>query len=304
MRVIPAVTRGAAANLQDLLYLRGIDAAITQLDALEYFRTRKAPNLESRVQYIARLPVSELHVAARADIRTLEDLRGRKVAFGGAGTAAALTGPLVLQRLGIEVEPVFVERPAALRMLMAGEVSAVLGSLPRPVPFFSSIPPDSGVHLVPVPFTKALADLYVAGEITGADYPNLIPPGQRIDTIATPCVLAVYNWPRNSDRYRRLERFVQYLFNRWDKLTDPPYHPRWRDVNLAATVPGWTRFAASEEMLRRVAPNAPAQNGEQPPSFQDFQAYLNREVRTPPRNDAERDALFRQFMQWRQQHKP
>jgi TRAP-type uncharacterized transport system substrate-binding protein len=305
MRVIPAVTRGAASNLLDLLYLRGIDAALTQSDALEYFRTqRKAPNLETRVQYITRLPVSELHVAARADIHALEDLRGKRVAFGGAGTAAALTGPLVFQRLGIEVDPVFVERPTALKMLMAGEVSALLGSLPRPAEFFSRIPSNSGIHLVPVPFTKVLADLYVVGELTSADYPNLIPPGQRIDTIGTPCVLAVYNWPKNSDRYRRLERFVQYMFNRWDRLTQPPYHPRWRDVNLAATVPGWTRFSASEEMLRRVAQNTPAQN-EQPPSFQDFQAYLNKEVRTAPRNDAERDALFRQFMQWRQQqHKP
>jgi TRAP-type uncharacterized transport system substrate-binding protein len=301
LRVVPIVSRGAASNLLDLLYLRGVDAALTQSDVLEYFRTqRKAPNMENRVQYITRLPVAELHVTARADIRTLEDLRGKKVAFGGAGTAATLTGPIVFQRLGIEVEPVFIDRPTALRMLMAGEVAAVLGSLPKPVQFFTTIPPNSGLHLVPVPFSKALSDLYVVGEFTSADYPNLVPPGQRVDTIAVPCVLAVYNWPKNSERYRRLDRFVQYLFNRWDRLTQPPFHRGWRDVNLAATVPGWTRFAASEEMLRRAPQSVP----DQPPSFQDFQTYLSREVRAAPRNDVERDALFRQFLLWRQQHKP
>ena len=57
LRVLPTISRGAAANLQDLLYLRGIDVAFTQSDVFEYFRTqRKTPNLDTRVQYIIRLP--------------------------------------------------------------------------------------------------------------------------------------------------------------------------------------------------------------------------------------------------------
>jgi TRAP-type uncharacterized transport system substrate-binding protein len=296
LRVIPMISRGAAANLQDLLYLRGVDVAFTQSDVFEYFRTqRKTPNLETRVQYIVRLPIAELHVTARADIRTLEDLRGQKVVFGPPGSSPTLTGPIIFPRLGIPVEPVFVDFATGMKMLSSGEVAGLLGVVSKPVEFWSKMPSNLGLHLLPVPYTKALADLYVVGEFTNADYPNLIPPGQRIDTIAVPSVLAVYNWPKNSDRYRRVERFVQYLFNRWDKLTEPPFHPRWRDVNLAATVPGWTRFSASEEMLQRLA-----QNSDQAMA-RDFQAYVAREVRTAPRNAAERDAVFRQFMLWREQ---
>ena len=184
-------------------------------------------------------------------------------------------------------------------MLVSGEIAGQLGVVSKPVDFFSKIPTSTGLHLLPVPYTKALADLYVLGEFTNADYPNLIPAGQTIDTVAVPSVLAVYNWPKNSDRYRRLERFVQYLFKRWDTLTQPPFHPRWRDVNLAATVPGWTRFAASDDMLRNEAPAGP----DEPPTFQDFQNYLSQQARTVPRNDAEREAVFRQFMIWRQQRK-
>jgi hypothetical protein len=70
-------------------------------------------------------------------------------------------------------------------------------------------------------------------------------------------------------------------------------------VNLAATVPGWTRFSVADEMLRRL--------GQQDVSDQamarDFQSYLAREVRTAPRTDAERDALFRQFILWRAQQR-
>ncbi len=301
LRVLPTISRGAAANLQDLLYLRGIDVAFTQSDVFEYFRTqRKTPNLETRVQYIIRLPVAELHVTARADIRTLEELRGQKVVFGPPGSSPTMTGPIVFPRLGIPVEPVFVDFSTGMKMIRSGEVAGLLGVVSKPVDFWSKIPPNTGLHLLPVPYSKALADLYVIGEFTNADYPNLIPPGERIDTIAVPSVLAVYNWPKNSDRYRRVERFVQYLFNRWDKLTQPPFHPRWRDVNLAATVPGWTRFSVSEEMLQRVGQGSTDQT-----MARDFQTYMTRQVRTAPRNDAERDAMFRQFMLWReQQRKP
>jgi TRAP-type uncharacterized transport system substrate-binding protein len=301
LRVLPIISRGAAANLQDLLYLRGIDVAFTQSDVFEYFRTqRKTPNLDTRVQYIVRLPVAELHVTARADIRTLEDLRGQKVVFGPPGSSPTMTGPIVFPRLGIPVEPVFVDFSTGMKMIRSGEVAGLLGVVSKPVDFWSKIPPNTGLHLLPVPYTKALADLYVIGEFTNADYPNLIPPGERIDTIAVPSVLAVYNWPKNSDRYRRVERFVQYLFNRWDKLTQPPFHPRWRDVNLAATVPGWTRFSVSEELLQRTGQGSTDQA-----MARDFQTYMTRQVRTAPRNDAERDAVFRQFMLWRdQQRKP
>ena len=55
-----------------------------------------------------------------------------------------------------------------------------------------------------------------------------------------PAVLAVFNWPKGSDRYRRIERFTERLFTMWDQFLIAPRHPKWRDVNLGATVPGWT----------------------------------------------------------------
>jgi hypothetical protein len=35
----------------------------------------------------------------------------------------------------------------------------------------------------------------------------------------------------------------------------------------------------------------------------DFETYVSREVRAAPRNEAERDAVFRQFMLWREQQR-
>ena len=297
LRILPIVSYGAAGNLDDLLYLHGVDAAITQSDVFEYFQTvRKTPNLDRRVQYIIRLPISELHILARDDVQSLEDLRGKKVNFGPAGTGASLTGTIVFQRLGIDVQQVLIPQPSALQMLQAGQIDAIARVIPKPIDFFSKIPPNSGLHLVNIPFTKMFEDHYTLGEFTKQDYPNLLDGKDRIDTIAVPAVLAAYNWPVNSDRYQKVQRFVQYLFNNFDKLQHPPYHPKWRDVNLAATIPGWTRFSAAQDMLDKLE----QQQGATAQQQVDFDTFLSRQPHMPS-SDAERDALFRDFLQWRAQ---
>ncbi len=297
LRILPIVSYGAASNLDDLLYLRGVDAAVTQSDVFEYFRTqRKTPNLERRVQYIIRLPIAELHILARNDVQSLEDLRGKKVNFGPAGTGASLTGTIVFQRLGINVEQVLIDQPTALQKLQSGQVDAIARVIPKPIDFFGKIPQNAGLHLVNIPFTKTFEDLYTLGEFNKQDYPNLLQGQDRIDTIAVPAVLAVFNWPKNTDRYARVDRFIQYLFSRWDALQHPPYHPKWRDVNLAATVPGWTRFSAADDLLQQIQ----AQQQQKQQQRADFDTFLSHQPKMPA-SDADREELFRKFIQWQAQ---
>jgi hypothetical protein len=53
----------------------------------------------------------------------------------------------------------------------------------------------------------------------------------------------------------------------------------------------------AEDMLQHLAQGDSGDQG----MARDFQTYMTRQVRTAPRNEAERDALFRQFMLWREQ---
>jgi TRAP transporter TAXI family solute receptor len=301
LRVLPIVTYGAASNLDDLLYLRGVDVAITQSDVFEYFRTqRKIANLDKRVQYITRLPVSEMHVLARSDIRSIEDLRGKKVNFGPAGSASSLTGTIVFQRLGVQVEQVLLDNPTAMQKLKAGEIAALIRVIGKPIEVFEKIPVDSGLHFVSIPFSKTFADYYTVGELTRQDYPTLVTDPDQVDTIAVPAVLAVYNSPKGSDRYQRVHKFVEALFANWKKFGQPPRHPKWRDVNLTATVPGWTRWSGASEMLEQLAPAASA--GMSAPgqaSSGDFAAFL--QAHGANLNAQQREALFRQFVEWQRQ---
>jgi TRAP-type uncharacterized transport system substrate-binding protein len=308
LRILPIVTHGAASNLDDLLYLRGVDVAMTQSDVFEYFRTqRKTVNLESRINYIIRLPTSEMHVLARTDINSLADLRGKKVNFGPEGSASSLTGTIVFQRAGVQVEPTNYDNPLALQKLKSGEIAALVRVINKPIDFFAKIPANAGLHMVPIPFSKNYEDFYALGEFTSQEYPGLVPPGQVTDTIAVPAVLAVFNWQKNTDRYRKVQRFVEALFTKFDNFQQPPRHPKWRDVNLAATVPGWTRWSVAEEMLQRLRQaNAQANAGDVQPaaSAADFTAFLkDKGIAGLEQTPAQREVLFREFLQWEQKRR-
>jgi TRAP-type uncharacterized transport system substrate-binding protein len=298
MRVLPTVTRGSASNIDDLLYLRGIDVAVSQSDVFEFFRTqRKIPNLDRRINYIIRFPVSEVAIIARNDIRTMADLRGKKVDFGDAGSAGSLTAPILFHHFDIEVKETPLPAPytvGAYMKVAAGEVDAAVRVVGKPVPHIANIPPNSGLHLVPIPFSTTLAEYYAIGEFTNQDYPNLVPPGQTIDTLAVPTVLAVYNWPKGSERYLKVERFVTRLFQNWEKLGNPPYHPKWRDVNPAATVPGWKRFAAVEEQLPKLMGRIEFN--------EEFEKFLTSRAAGGPKQmtDAEREAMYQEFLRWKE----
>jgi TRAP-type uncharacterized transport system substrate-binding protein len=259
LHVLPVVTRGPAENVEALLYLRGIDAAIINSDALEQFRTL-VPNIDQRVSYILNLFPSELHIFVRPEIQSLADLKGKKVNFNTPGTTAAYSGPLVFERLKLDVEKTFIPHPAALEQMRRGEgdTAAVVFMTSKPVDAFLRGRWDPGFKFLPVGIEEAdFYTFYLPSVLTSKDYPQLVPDGQEVPTISVPTILAAYNWPKSSDRYVRLARLVDHLFSRLDQLRAPGFHPAWRDVNLAAEVPGLRRFTPAQEWIDRSRVGSP-----------------------------------------------
>lgn len=298
LRILPIVSYGAASNLDDLLYLRGVDVAVTQSDVFEFFQTqRKTAGLQSRIHYIIRLPISEVHILAKRNIRSLEDLRGKKVNFGPAGSASSLTGSIIFQRAGIKVEQTLLDNPVAMQKLRSGEISALIRVIGKPIDVLARLPAKDDFHLVPIPFSKAFSDYYALSEFTKAEYPNLIAEGDTVSTLGVPAVLAVYNWPLNSDRARRVKRLVERMFANWEKFQSPPRHPKWKEVNLAATVPGWTRWAPAEEILQAMRTAQQAQAGSVGSGGAAGRIDFDK------LSAAERERLYREFQQWQKSPK-
>lgn len=248
LHVLPIVTRGPTENLNDLLYLKGVDMAIIASDSLEEYK-QQLPDIQRRITYILNLFPSELHIFVRPEIRYLADLKGKKVNFNTRGTAAAFTGPMIFSRLGIGVEETFIPHPLALQQMRSGEIAAVVFITSKPIDAFLKGKWDEGFKFLPVEYGPKFEDYYLPSVLDGKDYPNLIRQGQEIETLAAPTILTAYNWPTTSDRYRRVARFTEYLFSRIDRLHAQGFDSKWKDVNLNAKVPGLERFRAAQEWL-------------------------------------------------------
>lgn len=250
LQVLPIVTRGPTDNLNALLYLRGVDLAIINADSLEEYRLQ-LPEIRQHVVYLLNLFPSELHIFVRPEIRTLQDLAGRKVNFNTLGTAAAFSGPLIFSRLDVAVDKTFVPHPLALQQLRSGEIAAVVFITSKPVDAFLRRPWDEGYRFLPVLYDSRFEDYYLPATLEAHEYPDLIAAGGRIDTLAVPTALVAYNWPVGSNRYQRVARFTERLFDRIERLRVPGFDAKWQTVNLGATVPGLPRFAAAQQWLER-----------------------------------------------------
>src|SRR5438046_532322 len=67
MLVLPIVTRGPTENLNALLYLRGVDLAIINSDALEEYKV-EVPDIQRHIVYVLNLFPSALHIFVRPEI--------------------------------------------------------------------------------------------------------------------------------------------------------------------------------------------------------------------------------------------
>ncbi|MGE0850009.1 MAG: TAXI family TRAP transporter solute-binding subunit [Hyphomicrobiaceae bacterium] len=289
LRVLPINTYGAVGNVTDLVYLKGVDFAITYADVLDYYKTvDRIPGIEKRVNYVIPMFQGEFHLLVRPEIKSIQDLAGKKVGFNTVGSAANYTGGIIFDRLGVKVERLFINNALALEGMRKGEIFGLVHAVGKPNGLFTGIKPGSSFHFLPLEYSEKFQDYYAPAELTNADYPTLIPQGQSISTISVQALLAVYNWDRSTDRFRRCVRFVEYLFDRFDKLREKPFEPGWKQVNLAGTIPGWTRFPPAQEVLDKMAVRPQVD-----PVLARSQA-----ARAAPNDPNEQERLFRQFIEW------
>jgi TRAP-type uncharacterized transport system substrate-binding protein len=274
LRILPIIGRGAVQNVTDILFLQGIDLCIVQEDVLDYVeRNRIHAGIADKLQYITKLHNEELHLLAGPEIRRIADLAGRKVGVGAEGGGSQVTATTTFEALEIRAEPVFFDHDLALEKLKGGEIAAIAYVSGKPAPYFREVPPEAGLHFVSVPNSPKLLATYAPAQLRHADYPQLIGEGTVIETLAVGAVLAVYRWPPGNDRFHRTERFVELFFESFAEFLKPPRHPKWQEVNLAATVPGWTRAPAAQAWLGRRA-LAGAAESEDPGVRAAYDAFL------------------------------
>jgi uncharacterized protein len=285
-------------------FLKGIDLGITQSNLLTAARrTGEIGNIDDKVVYIAKLYNEEMHFVVRADsgITSLEQLDGKTVNFSDIGSGTQLSTRDIFNRIGVKPKEVNMGQADGAEALKKGEIDATILIAGKPTGSTSKLKAADGFKILPVAYTKPLQQDYLPAVLTHEDYPNLIKEGETIDTIAVGAVLIAYNWSKDTDRYRRIVRFIDAFFPRLAEFQKPPRHVKWRETNLAARLPGWQRFPYAEEWLQKNRPQVAAP-GQERAQFNEFVA--SRGGSDQPLAQAgsfeERERLFQEFIKWKQ----
>lgn len=276
IRVLPVLGVGGLQNLKDVLFLRNMDMAVVDEDNLRLLKKTDPmlySNIEHRVQYITKLYNSEFQVLARNDIKSYDDLRGKRVNFNLKDSQTEVTADTVFNTLQLPVQRTNYDNDEALKRLIAGDISAMIILTGAPQVTFSKVKKSDGVHFLaldheslPNRDLKELFTHYLPAEITHEHYPDLIPEGASVPTIANRALLVAYTWPEDSPRYKRVAKFVDAFFSKIDQFNNKSRHPKWREVNLSAEMPGWIRYKPAADWLANHRNQAVSTNMESAPS--------------------------------------
>jgi TRAP-type uncharacterized transport system substrate-binding protein len=296
LRLLALDAPGGTDSLQDLLLLRGIDLALVPANALVFANAAGAfgPGLPERVGYVTELYGEEVHILAGPGIGSFENLRGRKIAVPPADGNAEFTIRDLLRRHHVEAEVVKMAPADAVDEVRSGTIAALVLMGGKPLRFVAGLPKDGSLHLVPLPSTPALEDVYSPAGLRADDYATVIPPGQTIDTVAVSAVLVANNAAKWEDSSRRLARFVPAFFAALSELAGPQRHPKWGEVNLAATLAGWSRTAAAKDWLDQIRQE---QTASVQKVFEDF-LRASSAPGSPPPSPKQRSQLFEEFVKW------
>jgi len=299
LRVLPVLGKGPVRNVIDILYLKAIDMGAVVADVPEFYRLQyNIPDIASRLRYIAKLYNNELHVISPTSIKSIFDLEGKRVV--AQTDVGFYSAKVILTRLGIHATYDYkTDDHRAIQKIIDGDADAYITSTGKIFQLARNIKnEDRKLHLVPIPYDPRLRDMYLPTTLSSDDYPNLLSPGETIDTVAASVLLASYNWPENTERYNRVARFVNAFFARIDEFHRPPRHPKWSESSITITVPGWTRFKAAQDWLdRNGAGGTTAQASDQASSVE-FKEFMAQRGGRRNLSDAELAKLYNEFIAW------
>jgi TRAP-type uncharacterized transport system substrate-binding protein len=307
-RALISYGEGGPHNLKDSIFLLGVHQAIVDENNLKLVKEGDPVvygDIEERIRYVTKLYNAEFHILARQEIKSITELDGKIVNLDLPNSQTDLVAKKIFGTLGVNVKPANFDDALAQQKLLNGEISAMVLSDGAPRDSLLHLKREDGLHFLPldeasVPgadFKPILAE-YLPAELSSESYPNLIAAGQTIPTLASRMVLSTYNWPENGERYNRNSKFIDVFFSKIEEFRHPARHPKWKEVNIAAEVPGWKRFKPAQQWLDRNLKTASVTPGHsETGSRQDFDQFIaqRRAGSSQPLNAREREALFQEF---------
>jgi uncharacterized protein len=234
-----------------------------------------------------------VHIVARAGIHSLSELKGKKVDVGLTDEERFASASLLFETLGIDIDAAPGPESAAIDRLKSGEIEAAILCGRKPIAALAKLDRKDGLTLLAIPPHAELAQVYAPQIFDGTDYPGLIGGKDMVESLSVGTVLAVFDWPAGSPGFGKLKALTTNLFANGELLQEGTRRAAWRDVNLAASVPGWTRYGPGQTWMHESVPVAI-----EPPAKKlegQFGAFV---AQAAPAKTGSEEALFARFLAW------
>ncbi len=258
IRVLSAAGYGGPSNARDLLQLRGTDFAILNSDVLAYLDLAKAlPEARRKIRLIAPLFQQGVFLFASGKVKSVEELRGRKIGVPASRPSRGVTAKTIFGVLKIEAS--ILELSDKDLASKAGELDAVL-LYEKDLPRLRALGVTPATHnILPITVAGPLAGIYLSKKLGKTDIAGFSTAGVP-ETIQVAALLTAFDWAPTQGRYAEVATFAGKFFAAVPQIraTNPSSFLRQTDVRVV--YPGWKRLASAEAPAAAVAP--PPSKGE------------------------------------------
>lgn len=256
--VLVRESKGSIDNLQTMA-TTGENAAlgIVQSDVISFLLRSPMPKSKvtaSKLRLVAPLFKEEIHLLARKDIKTFDDLKDKRIVVGSAGSGSMMTAVNLLSQLGIKPKRLFEVSPAeAVVAVLANRADAMVFVGGKPVPMFKNLEKLSGmkeqnmgnllkdIHFLEIPEKKS-GGIYEISSISSQDY-NFV--DKEVSTLAVRAVLVAFDFTRKDTPYyhtrcKQLASLGRTLGRELPNLQTHG-HAKWQEVDLQRDINLWER---------------------------------------------------------------
>lgn len=234
-------SEGDIENIYAVYKRPGIPVGIVQADVLAFVAKVQTNALlravARKIKLVFPLYDNELHVVARREISSFEDLAGKRVAIGYENSGTYLTSKLLFEVAKVNPgEMLLIGADEALNQLRAGSIDAMVYAVGAPARLFTEdVSESDNLHLIPIT-QEDIRKFYPRTEIPANTYSW---QKSSVPTVGVKAVLVSFDF--RTEQCENVGRFARILTENMDWLRQNG-HPKWKQVDLSYVLKGWEQY--------------------------------------------------------------